>query len=161
MIGKTIASGIILSTILIGCGKKNTTPAVPTEPKAEASNNANQAMTEAQNAANSAGAAAKNAAKAAGEASENAANSAEAAANRQTPPPTDTAVTPANAQSKLTEAMDDISNKNYDVADKLLTQLENNKANLPAAVASQLPAARTALNSARASGTTGNKLPGQ
>ena len=57
-----------------------------------------------------------------------------------------------------------IKDHKYDLADKTLKELEDNKASLPASVQQQLPTARTALNTAKLGGATsqpsGVSLPG-
>jgi hypothetical protein len=59
-----------------------------------------------------------------------------------------------DAQSKLDLVMTYVKDHKYDLADKTLKELEDNKASLPASVQQQLPTARTALTTAKAGAAT-------
>jgi hypothetical protein len=61
----------------------------------------------------------------------------------------------ADAQSKLTQVMDAIRDKKWDIAETTLKGLETNKASLPSALQSQVENARKMLTAAKAgAGTT-------
>ena len=66
------------------------------------------------------------------------------------------------AEEKLAQVTQYIKDKKYDLADKLLKELEDNKTSLPQSVQDQLGTARTSLTAAKAaSGDVGGlKLPG-
>jgi hypothetical protein len=64
------------------------------------------------------------------------------------------------AQAKLDQVMQYVKDNKLDLADTTLKQLENNKASLPVSVADKLPNARQMINTAKAGGAAGIKLPG-
>ena len=70
----------------------------------------------------------------------------------------------ADAQSKLDQVMQYIKDKKYDLAEKLLAELDAQKASLPTSIQDQISTAQTALKTAKAaSGASdaagGAKLP--
>ena len=60
----------------------------------------------------------------------------------------------AEAQTKLTQVMDAIRDKKWDIAESTLKGLESNKASLPAAMQPQVDNARKMLDAAKAGATT-------
>ncbi len=66
----------------------------------------------------------------------------------------------AEAQSKLELVTQYIKDKKYDLAEKLLTELEANKSSLPVSLQGQISTARTALKTAKAASGASDAVGG-
>jgi hypothetical protein len=66
----------------------------------------------------------------------------------------------ADAQSKLELAMQYIKDKKFDLADKLLAELDAQKSSLPASLQGQIASAQTALKTAKATSGAGDAADG-
>lgn len=123
---------IVCAALIAGCEKKETAPSAPTAPRGGAGSGArvDQVTPPA------------------------------APADRTMVPPTTApaggmqapAMSAEEANTQIQQVMTYIKDKKYDLAETALQKLEQNKASLPASVQAQLPTARTALNTAKATG---------
>jgi len=131
----------ILGVLVVGCEQKKEAPATPTaaSPKVEVS------VPAASADAATPAATVTLPATPATPAIADAAKSAEAQSAAATTKPT-----AADAQTKLDLVTQYIKDKKYDLADKLLSELEANKASLPSSIQGQIPTVRAALTTAKA-----------
>lgn len=124
-----ICSAVVLAAMTMGCGSKDDTMKVSTPAAPQTATPAMPAMPQ---------------------------TAADKMAVPDTSKAADTAAgVSADTQAKLDQITGYIKDKKYDLAEKALSELEANKASLPASVQGQLGNLRTALNAAKASGGMG------
>lgn len=155
---KLMSSAVILSAVVIGCEKSETTPAVPATPAKPATPPmpaTPQADSSATPAAPAAPAAPATPAVPAIPAPADVAAAAAPAATQAAAGAT--SAVEAEAQKLLDQATAYIKENKLDLADKTLTQLEGMKAQLSPTLAKGVDNARSLLNTAKAGG--GLKLP--
>ncbi len=136
---------VMALAMVAGCGKEET-PKAPAAKPAPAAAPAQDAAKDTQ----AQGQAAASAAAAQGQAAANtAAAQGQAAANDLT----------AMATQKLNEAVQYIKDNKVDAADKIVSELENQKASLPAAVQQRLADVRKMVDTAKAAKSSGLTVP--